>query len=34
MNRSINKITKHPDNYVEMKELTGLDELKKLVYGL
>jgi hypothetical protein len=34
MNRSINRINKQADNYVEMKELSGLDELKKLVFGL
>jgi hypothetical protein len=28
------RINNKADNYVEMKELSGVDELKKLVFGL
>jgi hypothetical protein len=34
MIRSINKVTNKGDGYVEMKEMGGQDELKKLVFGL
>lgn len=34
MIRSINKVTNKGDGYVEMKDMGGQEELKKLVLGL